>query len=65
VYIIERCPVCWGRHADAPVCYAALGIIQEGLNWGTGGMKFKTTEVTCIAKGDPSCNFVISKSPIE
>lgn len=65
VYIIDRCPVCWGRHSDAPMCHAALGIIQEGLNWGTGGMRFKTTEVTCIGRGDPSCNFTISKLPIE
>jgi predicted hydrocarbon binding protein len=42
-----------------------MGIIQEGLNWGTGGLKFKTAEVSCIAKGDPSCDFYISKQPIE
>ena len=64
VYVIERCPVCWGRHSDSPICHAAMGIIQEGLNWGTGGMQFKTAEVTCIARGDPSCNFSISKEPI-
>ena len=65
LYVIDRCPVCWGRHADTAVCHAAMGIIQEGLNWGTGGLVFRTAEVTCIAKGDPSCNFVISKEPIE
>jgi predicted hydrocarbon binding protein len=64
VYVIERCPVCWGRHADSPICHAAMGIIQEGLNWGTGGLQFKTAEVTCIAKGDPACRFTISKQPI-
>ena len=64
VYIIERCPVCWGRHADLPICHAALGIIQEGINWGTGGMQFKTAEVACIARGDPACLFTISKEPI-
>ncbi len=64
VYVIERCPVCWGRHADSPICHAAMGIIQEGLNWGTGGLQFKTAEVTCIAKGDPACKFTISKQPI-
>jgi predicted hydrocarbon binding protein len=64
VYVIERCPVCWGRHADSPICHAAMGIIQEGLNWGTGGMQFKTAEVTCIAKGDAACTFTISKEPI-
>jgi predicted hydrocarbon binding protein len=65
VYVIERCPVCWGRHADAPICHAAMGIIQEALDWGSGGKKFKTAEVTCIAKGDPLCTFVISKQPVE
>ncbi len=64
VYVIERCPVCWGRHADSPICHAALGIIQEGINWGTGGMQFKTAEIACIARGDPACLFSISKEPI-
>jgi hypothetical protein len=65
LYVIERCPVCWGRHAAVPICHAAMGIILEGLNWGTGGLKFKTAEVTCIAKGDPACHFTISKEPID
>jgi predicted hydrocarbon binding protein len=65
VYVIERCPVCWGRQADSPICHAAMGIIQEALNWGSGGRRFKTAEVTCIAKGDPTCNFVIYKEPID
>ena len=64
VYVIERCPVCWGRHSDSPICHAAMGIIQEGLNWGTGGMQFKTAEVTCVARGDPACQFTISKEPV-
>ena len=64
VYVIERCPVCWGRHSDSPICHAAMGIIQEGLNWGTGGMQFKTAEIACIARGDPACKFAISKEPI-
>jgi predicted hydrocarbon binding protein len=65
LYVIDRCPVCWGRHSDSPICHAAMGIIQEGLNWGTGGLRFKTAEVSCIGRGDPSCNFVISKEPID
>ena len=65
LYVIERCPVCWNRHTDAPICHAAMGIIQEGLHWGTGGKKFKLTEVACIAMGDPSCDFYISKEPVE
>lgn len=65
LYVIERCPVCWGRHSETPMCHAALGIILEGLNWGTSGKKFKTAEVTCIGRGDPACNFTISKEPID
>jgi predicted hydrocarbon binding protein len=65
VYVIERCPVCWGRHSDVPICHAAMGIIQEALDWGSGGKRFKTSEVTCIGKGDPTCNFLIYKTPIE
>jgi predicted hydrocarbon binding protein len=64
-YVIERCPVCWGRQADGPICHAAMGIILEGLNWGTGGRRFKVAQVTCAAAGDPSCDFTISKTPIE
>ena len=65
VYVIERCPVCWGRQADGPICHAALGIIVQGLDWGTGGKRFKVAQVTCAAAGDPSCDFTISKEPIE
>jgi len=65
LYVIKRCPVCWGRHSDSPICHAAMGIIQEGVHWGTGGQQFKIAETTCIARGDPSCNFAISKKPIE
>jgi bacteriochlorophyll 4-vinyl reductase len=65
LYVIERCPVCWGRHSDSPICHAAMGIIQEGLNWGTGGRNFKIAETTCIARGEPSCNFVIYKQPLD
>jgi len=65
IYVIERCPVCWGRHSDTPICHAAMGIIQEALDWGSGGRKFKIAEINCIAKGDPSCDFYISKKPID
>jgi predicted hydrocarbon binding protein len=50
---------------DSPVCHAAMGIILEALNWGTGGLRFKTAEIACIARGDPSCDFYISKNPID
>jgi predicted hydrocarbon binding protein len=64
VYTIERCPVCWERTADRPICYVALGLLQEGLRWGSGGRQFRIFENQCIAKGDPVCDFHIYKEPI-
>src|SRR5205085_8951945 len=39
-WVIERCPVCWGRQTDTPCCDLAVGILQEGLSWTTGGKAF-------------------------
>ena len=65
LWIIERCPVCWGRQTDEPCCHLALGILDESIFWGTGGRRFRVEEVECIAKGDPACKFAIDKQPIE
>ncbi len=63
-WIIERCPVCWGRQTDVPCCHLAVGILQEGLAWTTGGKEFNVTELSCIAKGDEACIIEISKRPL-
>jgi predicted hydrocarbon binding protein len=64
VYTIHRCPVCWGRTADRPVCFIAVGLLQEGLKWLSGGNEFRINESRCVAMGDPACDFVIQKRPI-
>ena len=66
IYTIHRCPVCWGRQGttDKPVCYMAVGLLQEGLKWVSGGNEFRVNESKCIAKGDEVCEFVIQKEPI-
>jgi predicted hydrocarbon binding protein len=65
-YIIERCPVCWGREAeDNPVCYYMIGLLQEGLHWVSGGNEFEIKEEKCIALGHDVCEFVIKKNPLE
>jgi hypothetical protein len=61
---IERCPVCWGRKTDKPVCFAATGLLQESLRWLSGGREFRIDETTCIGMGDPSCTFMIYKEPV-
>ncbi len=64
VYIIKKCPVCWGRTADKPICHAAVGLLQEGLRWVSGGHEFRVVETKCHAVGDEFCEFVIYKEPI-
>ena len=65
VYTIHRCPVCWGRHdSDKPVCFIAVGLLQEGLKWVSGGSEFRINESKCVAMGDEVCDFVIQKMPI-
>jgi hypothetical protein len=63
-YHVERCPICWGRSADEPVCGAGLGLVQEGLYWASGGWKIPVREVSCVARGDPACTYAISKHPV-
>ncbi len=65
IWINERCAVCWGRHTDSPCCHAAVGILEEGLRWGSGGKDFEVVEISCIAVGDDACRFRISKTPKE
>jgi hypothetical protein len=52
VYTLERCPMCWGRKTDRPVCFGGLGILKAGLNWVSGGLEFRVDMATCIGKGD-------------
>ncbi|MBI4769838.1 MAG: 4-vinyl reductase [Chloroflexi bacterium] len=64
VYAIHRCPVCWGRTGDKPMCYYAVGLLKEGLKWLSGGQEFHVTESKCIGVGDEVCEFIIQKEPI-
>lgn len=64
VYTLERCPMCWKREADKPVCYAGQGLLQEGLRWVSGGHEFKVDMATCIAKKDDMGRYIIYKEPI-
>lgn len=62
---IDRCPICWKRKAEAPVCHLAVGILQESLYWASAGKVYNVEETTCIAMGDPSCTIVIDKKPFD
>jgi predicted hydrocarbon binding protein len=64
VYTMHKCPVCWGRTTDRPACFMAVGLLQEGLKWVSGGREFKVVQTTCHASGDPTCKIDIMKEPI-
>jgi predicted hydrocarbon binding protein len=61
---IERCPLCWQRKADEPVCHLAVGLLQEALYWLSGGKVFNVEETACIAQGDNVCTIVIDQTPL-
>jgi len=61
---IERCPLCWERHSEEPVCHLAVGLLQESLYWLSGGKIFNVEETHCIARGDSACIIAIEKTPI-
>jgi predicted hydrocarbon binding protein len=61
---IERCPLCWERQTKAPCCHLAVGLLQETLNWVSGGKYFEVEEKKCISCGDSACSIIINRTPI-
>lgn len=65
IYTIHHCSVCWGRNGEEnPVCFMITGLLQEGLNWFSGGKEFRVNESKCVAMGDEVCEFVIQRQHI-
>jgi predicted hydrocarbon binding protein len=65
IYTIHKCSECYGRRGiDRPMCFIAVGLLQESLKWVSGGHEFRVNESKCIAVGDDVCEFVIQKEPI-
>jgi len=64
IYTMAPSPICWGRTADRPICFAAKGLLEEGLHWVSNGRKFRVDETECIAMGAERCLFAIYKEPI-
>jgi predicted hydrocarbon binding protein len=65
LYTIHRCPVCWGRKTDKPACFIATGLLNASMKWLSGGNEFKVTQVTAKSTGDPTCDFIIDKEPLD
>lgn len=65
VYTLQQCPMCWNRTADHPICYFGLGLLQEALQWVSGGHTFRVDMSTCKAQGDDIGRYIINKEPID
>jgi predicted hydrocarbon binding protein len=63
-YTVERCPMCWGRKTQQPVCQMTIGILQEALRAFSRGMEFRVGQEACRAVGAQACVFRIDKEPI-
>ncbi len=64
VYTIYKDPLSWGRTSDHPIGYGAVGILQEGLRWVSGGRDFKVEQVECKSMGHENSVFHIYKEPL-
>ncbi len=62
---IDRCPLCWQREADVPVCHMSVGLLQEALFWVSNGKYYSVEETACVAKGDAACTIEIEKQYLE
>jgi len=62
-YIVENCPVCYGRETKIPRCFLTVGLLQAGIRYATGGLEFTVTQTKGHSCGDPSCEFVIPVIP--
>ncbi|NLF03335.1 MAG: 4-vinyl reductase [Anaerolineales bacterium] len=64
-WVMQRCGTCWGRTSDSPCCHLAVGILEEGLYWVSGGRNFYVEEVACIAAGEDACRVLVGKRPLD
>jgi len=64
-WIAKVCPECVGSKSKGPICYFTVGLIKEYLGWSVGSKFYPVEETACIARGDASCEFRISREPID
>lgn len=65
LFCVDRCPECWKRTAEEPICYMTLGLLQETMHWATGGKNIRVDEIACIAAGGTACTFAIDRRPMD
>lgn len=59
-WIIERCPICWDRSSDEPLCHLAVGVLNSASNWATGD-RLRITAKECIGAGAKEGVIIVEK----
>jgi hypothetical protein len=62
-FTVHKCPVCWHRTSDIPICHLTLGALEEAMRWSFGGRWFQIEEIQCIAMGHEVCQYRTDKNP--
>jgi predicted hydrocarbon binding protein len=63
LFTVTRCPVCWGRASQEPLCSTMVGLLEETTRRLNPGQSLSVEETHCIARGDPACVFCLVKAP--
>jgi predicted hydrocarbon binding protein len=62
-WIIERCPMCWGKKSDEPICHLAVGVLNSASKWATGGEALRIKATECMAVGAKEGVILLEKPP--
>ena len=62
-WIIERCPMCWGKTSEEPICHLAVGVLNAASQWATSGEQLRIKATHCIASGDHEGVILLEKPP--
>lgn len=62
-WIIEVCPMCWGKKSDEPICHLAVGVLNAASTWATSGERLRTKAVSCMATGEKEGIILLEKPP--
>ena len=63
LYVVDKCPMCYGRETKTPRCYLTAGLLQAAIRYATDGLEFSVTQIKGHSCGDPSCDYVIPVIP--
>jgi predicted hydrocarbon binding protein len=64
LWVLEKCPMCTKRSADAPVCHLAVGVLQGALAFAAEGVRFRITPTECQAMDAERGLITIEKQPL-